>query len=232
VGEWVAYRRGAQICDTRASREHLYLVFEGVAKAEFRYEGDPRTRSTLLASGEYFDLRLLNLAGVYVGFPNEAFEAAAETDVRCFRVSTAALVRLCDDHRQFRAFLRVLALDELARAYEKVTAPGTLPAPRDAYGRREALAWRTGALARDFAQPYDAEERKRFLRRPTLLKRLRNGICPLVQPGCLNTFSPLAGEVARKSVENRSITDILAAPLSTPRMPVRLNSYYSAYTRV
>ena len=167
-------------------------------------------------------------------------------------------MRLCHEHRQFRSFLRILALDELSRAraaradtssvgqdsfertpptelgrrrYEKVTAPGPLYVPRDSRGVAEAIDWGNGARSRDFTNPYDDAERKRFLTRPSIWKRLRNAWAPFVQPGCLNTFSPLSGEVARRSVEEKTVSGLLAAPPPTPRMPVRLNSWYTQYER-
>mmetsp|Transcript_6321 Transcript_6321/g.19950 ORF Transcript_6321/g.19950 Transcript_6321/m.19950 type:complete len:365 (+) Transcript_6321:179-1273(+) len=231
IGRRVSYAPNDIICRTSESREHLYLVVEGVVRAEFKYEGDALVRSIQLASGEYFDLRILNLAGVYIGFPNKYFEATAETSCACFRVATADLVRLCHEHRQFRSFLRILALDELSRAYEKVTAPGPLYVPRDSRGVAEAIDWGNGARSRDFTNPYDDAERKRFLTRPSIWKRLRNAWAPFVQPGCLNTFSPLSGEVARRSVEEKTVSGLLAAPPPTPRMPVRLNSWYTQYER-
>ena len=58
-----------------------------------------------------------------------------------FSVAIADLIQLCRDHRQFGSFLRVLAIDQLARAYEKETAmEPTAAIPRDAYGTSEALA--------------------------------------------------------------------------------------------
>ena len=230
---YATYAAGETVCRTSQSREKLHVVLDGVVRAAFRYEGDAMLRSTKLRSGELFDLRLLNLAGVYVGFPNRYFEATAETDCRVFSVAIADLIQLCRDHRQFGSFLRVLAIDQLARAYEKETAmEPTAAIPRDAYGTSEALDWIRGARSRDFSRPYDADERKRFLKTPSPRRRLKNAWAPLVQPGCLNSFNPPSGEAARKAVEEKTTSGLMGARMpSTPRMPVRLNSWYTQYTR-
>jgi len=52
IGRRVSYAPNDIICRTSESREHLYLVVEGVVRAEFKYEGDALVRSIQLASGE------------------------------------------------------------------------------------------------------------------------------------------------------------------------------------
>lgn len=212
-GAWVRFRAGDRVCGTEASRERFYVVVEGVARIVWRNEGvDAPEQSAHLASGDAFDLRLLNLAGVFVGFPNERFEATAATDALCFAVSTADLVDLVATHSQFSNFLTVLALDQLARALAKATdtAPGGPAPPRDSYGEREDGAWFSGARSRDFAAPYDDLESK-ALEPPPFATWIRDSVSPTVQPGCRNTFFPFSGRLAQAHVAERTTSGLLTA---------------------
>ena len=48
----------------------------------------------------------------------------------------------------------------------------------------------------------------------------------------MNSFNPPSGEAARKAVEEKTTSGLMGARVpSTPRMPVRLNSWYTQYTR-
>ena len=210
AGGWTRHGAGSVIVDTAGSRERLYLIVEGRVRIEWRDEGDAEGgRTAMLASGDAFDLRILNLAGVFVGFPNEAFRATAATDATCFAVGTSDLRSLVGSHGHFTDFLRVLALDQLARALSRATA-GTAPVARDAYGRPEDAAWGGGGRSRDFDAPLDAFEIERA-RRPSTLAWLWSALAPTPGPGGRNAFSPLSGSLASAHVGTRATSGLLTA---------------------
>ena len=207
-GEWVSYGPGDGICDTDGSREFFHVIVEGLVRIEWRNENSRHPNGTMIASGDAFDLRVLNLAGVFVGFPNDSFAATATTNARLFRIPVSSLVSLVESHGQFHAFLRVLALDQLARAYAKASAPAALPT--DSYGQREHATWRDGARSRDFVAPYDDLEQHE-LRPPSLATWLASSFSPTVQPGSRNTFFPVSGRLAKAHVESCTTSGLLTA---------------------
>ena len=99
IGFWRRFQAGQRICDTDEARDRLHIVLEGRASVQLRYEdigghstaasagstaadGDAESGGAAPArpglrlemkSGECFDLRLLNICGVFIGFPNRFF---------------------------------------------------------------------------------------------------------------------------------------------------------------
>lgn len=224
IGTWQKFAIGEKIADVQAARRRLHIIVDGRVDIKLRYEGSSDENANGLrlsvGSGECFDLRLLNMCGVFIGFPNEDFVATASADCLLFTIELDALERLVHSHAQLLAFLRTFALGQLARLAQRH------PLVLDAFGQAEDTAWWSGGRSRDFEplRPKELESMRLTLR--SAAQWLLRSLSPSVQPGMRHVSNPLSGSLAQASVRTQNavgLTDLLqgseeAAPLVTTEL--------------
>jgi hypothetical protein len=206
VGTWRRFAAGEQICETTIARRRLHVMVEGRASLSVRYEGaDEATATSEVGSGDCFDLRLLNVCGVYLGFPNAHFVARGHTDCVCFTVELDALERLVRRHTQFVGFLRSFALAQLARLAQRMHAHALV---LDAFGHAEDAEWARGARSRDFEplRTRELEGTGHSLR--ATIRWLTGSLAPWVQPGMRHRSDPLSGSLAQATVRSQSVVGL------------------------
>ena len=225
IGRWASYERGETICETETARQQLYIVVEGRARLEYRYEssgaagggaaaaaagdgggdqagGEGITR-TEVGSGECFDLRLLNISGVFIGFPNEFFRADALAQCTLFVLPLGALSELTREQRHLLPFLRAYALSQLARLAQRA------PLSLDAFGKAEEAGRSAGARSRDFAPLRPREQASMRWTLRSTLGWLRRSINPTVESGCRHQSNPFSGSLAQASVRSGALGGLL-----------------------
>ena len=208
-GEWRHYAAGERICDTQRARRMLHLIIEGRVMAGFGNEGEAdqqASRSAEMRSGDCFDLRLLNICGVYLGFPNDRFTATAlDRPVLCFVVPLDALSSLFERHTHLFAFFRSLALCQLSRLYQRTAHGAEAGHVLDSFGQAEDAAWIAGARSRDFSplRPREVESMRRDS--AALARWLRRSFRPSVAAGCRHQSNPLSGSFAQASVRSMEV---------------------------
>lgn len=210
IGSWQRFASGERICDTEVARRRLHLLLDGRVTLNLRYEGSSDESANGLrlnvGSGECFDLRLLNVCGVFIGFPNEDFMASATTECVCFTIPFDALERLVRENEHLLAFLRTYALALLARLAQRH------PLVLDAFGQVEEAAWWSGARSRDFEPLRQREIESMQWSVASTFAWLRRSLKPSVQSGMRHASNPLSGSLAQASVRSKSaagLTDLL-----------------------
>ena len=214
-GTWEMYKKDERICDTEMARHQLYIVIEGRVDIDFRYEGSATAGRVNVGSGECFDLRVLNVCGVYLGFHNEVFVATARTNCTCFVLPLDGLVELITKHGHFLAFMRTYALAELSRVAMRQHDAGRA---LDSFGQAEEASWATGARSRDFEPLRPSELESMRFGAAGLLRWLRHSLAPSVQPGMRHRSNPFSGSLAQASVRSKSargLTDLDPATASS-----------------
>ena len=166
-------------------------------------------------SGDCFDLRVLNVCGVFIGFPNEFFQAVSVGSTLCFKIPVSSISQLLDHHSQLISFLRTLSLGQLSR---RAQDSGNRP-PRDSFGHLEDDDWVHGNRSRDFEPLSDAEAKSLEFTWRSLLKWLWLSLDPSVQPGCRYQYNPHSGSLAQCSVrsENRVMLTSIQNDPHSPR---------------
>ena len=145
MGTWEMYKKDERICDTEMARHQLYIVIEGRVDIDFRYEGSATAGRVNVGSGECFDLRVLNVCGVYLGFHNEVFVATAH-QCTCFVLPLDGLVELITKHGHFLAFMRTYlragrTLSRRDASARRGTRPRLIwPGGRSVVGHRRTVA--------------------------------------------------------------------------------------------
>jgi len=227
IGTWAEHRSGHLICETSDARSHLFVLVEGIVEIQWRNEARAggEESKTILRSGDCFDLRVLNLCGVFIGFPNERFAASAQTPTSLFVLPLKDLSELLQEHEHFLGYLRTLALSQLARQAQFTfsTVPRHGHISRDSFGQLEDESWIRGARSRDFEPLSESEmESMRFSWKSTwhwVVQSLK----PSVQPGCRHESNPLSGSLAQTSVRGGSregLVELLANRGKHPAPPV------------
>jgi len=93
-------------------------MIQGVAKASWAYEEGTRGEKLML-SGDFFDYRMLNSLGIFVGFPNQEFRCVAaegrDHPVVVFKTPLERVIALIEIAPTLQTFLRTYAMGVLAR---------------------------------------------------------------------------------------------------------------------
>jgi hypothetical protein len=143
---------------------------------------------------------------VFIGFPNDFFQATALTKALLFVISLDGLVVLLNNNPHLLQFVRCYALTQLAHQ-------GSFqPIALDAFGQPEEAEWRTGARSRDFEPLRMAELNSMKTSLSSAGRWLVRSLAPTVEPGCRHQCNPLSGSLAQISVRSKArsgMTDLL-----------------------
>lgn len=213
-GRWRHVAAGDVILDPLAACSRLCLMVQGVG--EFAATtGDPeaaggapgRAVSSRLLSGAFFDMRLLNVFGLYVGF--EGSGAAGQGD----KWFAARAVTDCTVYEWSIEELDVMATalgPAVSHCWRNLTATQTgltlawreapqLP-PTAGCGEPESPAVLAGARSRDFTDPLRRYERQRGPDALGALRWLWRSLHPLMPPGVRHNDLPVHGVLARNRI--------------------------------
>lgn len=164
-GRWLHIPAGTTILDPIAAYSRLCLLVEGTAvfvasKSTGGDEECPSSpiRPTLLFSGSFFDMRLLNVFGIYIGFEaggdEKQFHAVARTDCLLYTWSIEELNELATQcSPAVSTFWRNVLACQLGITYEWRETP-RLP-PHSATGEREDESIFQGTLHFGAAIPHE-----------------------------------------------------------------------------
>eukprot|EP00656_Telonema_subtile_P009604 TRINITY_DN14522_c0_g1_i1.p1 TRINITY_DN14522_c0_g1~~TRINITY_DN14522_c0_g1_i1.p1 ORF type:complete len:364 (+),score=71.62 TRINITY_DN14522_c0_g1_i1:119-1210(+) len=212
IGSWIKHPLHALVCDTEEARNYVHLLVDGSVDVQWHDEevnGQSASGELMLGSGECFDLRTLNLCGVFIGFPNVFFHATATRPTLVFRIRLLALSELLQDHPQLLGFLRTFTLNQLAIRFQcsKNNVPErTLPF--DSFGDVEEEEWHEGARSRDFSGLSETEARSLEHTCNGLMKWIWASFTFRVPPGCRHESNPYSGSLAQAEVISRNLTGL------------------------
>ena len=178
----------------------------GLVRLDYTYEDGSAGGNGIVGSGTCFDLRLLNIGGVFIGFPNDFFQASALTKALLFIISLDGLVDMLENNPHLLHFVRCYALTQLAHQNTlSNTSTGKLqPVSLDAFGQLEDADWCTGARSRDFEPLRPAELDSMKLSLASVGRWFVRSLAPTVEPGCRHQCNPLSGSLAQMSVRSKS----------------------------
>lgn len=131
----------------------LYLVLEGLVECETKGR-HPRRVATMFPkrSGQFFDLKHLNIFSLPVGFDSLHFKATTATKTKLFAWPMNSLIAMRDSQspclRPFWEFmvLRSLARDSIRHHLQEADETGSWPLP-------ESPEWWDGGPSYDFEEP-------------------------------------------------------------------------------
>jgi hypothetical protein len=158
-GEFKKYHAGEVILNAVEATEKVVLLIEGKARFQRKTPGGSLESSNIFLSGMIWDIRLLSIFGVYLGFDkgDVSFEVDALTDCLVFEwtlenldeisVQCGPSVSSC-----FRNFL----LCQVSLELESRTCG--LQFTRNSLAAIEHVDWQQGARSRDFTDPVVVDE--------------------------------------------------------------------------
>lgn len=202
-GRWRRVKAGEVILDPVGACSNLCLMVEGVGKFAAA-NGEPESGvpavTEKLVSGCFFDMRLLNVMGLYIGFegygPEKWFAAVAKTDCLIYEWSIEDLNIMATQCSPAvgQAWRNLLATQiGLTLAWREV--PNRPPG--SSLGEPESNAILFGMRSRDFTDPLRGYEGRKQWTRTGLLKSAIRSFHLLMPPGIRHTNIPVHGVMAR-----------------------------------
>lgn len=200
-GTWKRFKAGETILNKVESICQAVLLVEG--KAVYNRTKQGETISGHMYSGSFFDIGLLNVCGVYIGFEKDgtAFDAIAETDCLVFELTLASLNDLaCNCGPSVSGYFRNFILSEVAWSWEfRTHSEGICEPPRTSRGFREPMEYFEGKRSRDFTDPLeDWEVHKSSVK--GVLKWMYTSLAPFVPLGSRHTTLPVGGLAAKRRI--------------------------------
>lgn len=210
LGNWCRYQEGDVILDPLTSCARVCLLVEGLAdfKVMGLAEDQEAARSTmpsLLFSGCFFDMRVLNVFGLYIGFEGSGadkwFSVRAKT--KCLVYSWSLEELNCLATRSSPAvshYWRNLIATQVGLALTWREAPHTLPV--DGTGQKESPELLAGARSRDFTGPLKRYERTAWAAwtPQSFIRWIFHSLTPFMPPGMRHNDLPVHGMLARNRV--------------------------------
>jgi len=198
-GTWRRYTAGEVILNKVDSIYKAILLVEGKAYYH-RIKNGERIGGGKMYSGMFFDIGLLNVCGVYIGFEKNgtAFESIAETDCLVFEFTIDALNDLaCNCGPSVSGYFRNFILSEVAWSWEfRMHSESISETPRTSRGFREPDDYFEGVRSRDFTDPLeDWEVHKSSVK--GFLKWIYDSLAPFVPLGSRHTTLPVSGLAAK-----------------------------------
>lgn len=205
--------KGACILDAISSCNKLSLLIDGRAHY-VRTSSMGEVRKNKMYSGMAFDIRLLNIFGVYLGFEAPAsFEAFADTDCLVLEWTTNALDDLASKcGPSVSSYFRNFIMSIMATEWEFRThgEPQGTPA-KTSRGTVEPQEFFEGKRSTDFTDPLETCE----IRRPTvkgILNWVWKSFEPFMPPGTRHWTLPTSGLLARtRTVEIGRRSEVLSS---------------------
>jgi len=199
-GTWKRYKAGEVMLSRRESIYTAILLVEGKAQYN-RYKGDERIGGGYMYSGMFFDIALLNVCGVNIGFERDGvdFTADAETGCLVFQFSLDSLNDLaCHCGPAVASYFRNFVLSEVAWSWEfRQHSEHVMETPRTSRGFREPEEYFTGVRSRDFTDPLeDWEVHKTSVK--GFLKWIVSSLAPFVPQGVRHDAMPVSGLAAKR----------------------------------
>jgi hypothetical protein len=219
-GRWRRIHAGEVILDPLAACSRLCLMIEGIgdftATSRSTIEsgffntngggGRLPSVSSKLFSGSFFDMRLLNSFGLYIGMEGlgsreKWFAAVAKTECLIYEWSIDELNKMATQCSPAlsHAWRNLIATQlGIAFAWREMQS---LP-PIAATGQSESPAILLGARSRDFTDPLRGYEQqgRRWWDGKGLVKWLYRSIHPLMPPGVRHNDLPVHGILARNRI--------------------------------
>lgn len=202
-GRWRRVKAGEVILDPIAACSSLCLMIEGVGKFAST-NGEPETGiaaiTEKLVSGCFFDMRLLNVMGLYIGFegygPEKWFAAVAKTDCLIYEWSIEDLNTMATHcspavGQSWRNLLATQIGLTLAWREMPNRPPGS------SLGESESTAILFGMRSRDFTDPLRGYEGRKQWTVLGLLKSAVRSFHLLMPPGIRHNNIPVHGVMAR-----------------------------------
>lgn len=198
-GRWKRYTAGQTILTKVDSIYKAILLVEGKASYN-RLKKDTRIGGGSMYSGMFFDIGLLNVCGVYIGFEKDgtAFESIAETDCLVFEFTIDNLNDLaCNCGPSVSGYFRNFILSEVAWSWEfRMHSEDISETPRTSRGFREPPEYFEGIRSRDFTDPLeDWEVQKSSFK--GFCKWIYGSLAPFVPLGSRHTTLPVSGLAAK-----------------------------------
>lgn len=198
-GSWRRIKAGEVILTPVQACTTLVLLVEGMAYYVL-CTSKGKTKTATLFSGMTFDIALMNVFGVYIGFDKKAeFEVVAETDCLAFEWDIRSLNELAvRSGHSTSSYFRNFVLSQCALEWEYRTHSSTFNSPpRCSRGYPENEAILSGARSCDFTDELDVHEM-----RPQSIKTffvwLWNSLSPHIPPGLRHSALPVSGVAARR----------------------------------
>mmetsp|Transcript_9792 Transcript_9792/g.16252 ORF Transcript_9792/g.16252 Transcript_9792/m.16252 type:complete len:406 (+) Transcript_9792:34-1251(+) len=208
------YQAGDTVCDALGARQEFFIIIEGCVEIDVVLSGGDKSIQKKLFSGDAFDLRILNLSGVQVGFANEHFEAVAKTPCMIFVKPVPEFLKLLRTHSYLSNFLRALALCFIAKSVQRNCI-------LDAYGGSEDLpALESGHRSNDFRPLTKEEETSVQWTWKKVFKWIRSSIrIKARNSGIRHMAAPSGGSLA--TAEVRAVTEEALKRTSTYKPAVK-----------
>lgn len=205
-GRWRRIKAGAVILDPLASCSRLCLMVQGVGEfmATAGLEQGVIAHSTKL-SGGFFDMRLLNVFGLYVGFEGvvkgveRMFTAVAQTDCLVYEWTVEELNAMASRCSPSLSHAwRNLVATQVGLTLASLQAPN-LP-PTAGTGDPESAAIMFGARSRDFTDPLRQYECPQPWSLLGIFRWLGGQFHPIMPPGMRHNDLPVHGILARNRI--------------------------------
>lgn len=203
-GHWRRVKAGEVILDPLAACSHLCLLVEGVANFTVTV-ANPKFGAPVLAhrlvSGCFFDMRLMNVLGLYIGFEGfgaqKWFAAVAKTDCLLYEWTMDELNTMATQCSPAvsHAWRNLLATQiGITLAWREIP---DLP-PASGTGESESPAILLGVRSRDFTDPLRGYEggKKDWTVRGLMQWAIRS-FHPFMPPGMRHNDLPVHGIMAR-----------------------------------
>lgn len=200
-GKFRKVKAGEIILDKLQAIETFVLLVEGKAHCN-RKDEDGLIRSLNFYSGMGFDVGLLNVFGVYIGFEKKgSFEVVADIDCTVFEWSIYSLNDLaCKCGPAVSNYFRNFILFTVSSEWEFRTQsePRNIPA-RTSRGTREPMEYLEGKRSLDFVKPLEDWEIRKltFL---GVLKWIWSSLEPFMPPGTRHNALPNSGTSAKTRI--------------------------------
>lgn len=192
----------------------LYLLIEG--RAVFSTGRESKVRQGLLLSGHVFDIWLLSIFGIYLGFEKPpglaGFAAVAETDCLLFCWKLDVLNKMAVEmspavSQAWRNFtLCQLGLDMSWRTFASAISSSndnnsTMYSPSVcSTGEEEGPDHTTGGRSRDFTDPLRKYEQPHHFSVKHFLRWIHHSISPFMPRGIRHTNQPISGILGRNRI--------------------------------
>jgi len=213
LGQWLYPNPGEMIADTESSRANLFIMVQGVAQASYTYEGYEGAGRKTMRSGDCFDYRIFNSLGVFVGFPNQQFEAVAGEEslhpVIVYRIPLAPLVGLFEAAPSMATFLRTYSTGVLAREVQLIEAQSWSRLSFDSYGAPEEEAWTVGGRSRDFCSLGEVERQRLRPSWDAFSTWFLGSLSPFVRLGERHNQGALSGDIASSKVRQGDLIGLV-----------------------
>lgn len=207
AGNWHWYQEGDVILDPLTSCTKVCLLVEGLAQFKVMgigqdQEGSDLEMPSLLFSGCFFDMRILNVFGLYIGFEGSGidkwFSVRAKTKCLVYSWSLEELNALATKSSPAVShYWRNLIATQVGLALTWREAPYTLPV--DGTGQKENPELLAGARSRDFTGPLKRYERTAWTPQSFFRWMLRS-LTPFMPPGSRHNDLPVHGIMARNRI--------------------------------